>query len=93
MAMAKVYPLKVESEIESLSTGVAGLREKAMTALVEARAEYEQLHASLTEAGRKKGWKAHRSDHKLWETIGEGIENAFENLDDAIRQIRKPFRK
>lgn len=89
---AKVYPLNVESEVESLSTGVSGLREKAMTALVDARAEYEQLHASLPKAGRKRGWRTRRSDRKLWEAIEERIEDAFENLDEAIRQIRKPFR-
>lgn len=89
---AKVYPLNVESKIESLSTGVSGLREKAMTALVEAWAEYEQLHASLTAAGRKEGYRARRSDRKLWKAIEERIEDAFENLDEAIRQIRKPFR-
>jgi hypothetical protein len=92
MTMAKVYPLNVESEIESLSTGVSGLREKAMTALVEARTEYEQLHSPQTEAPRKRNWRAGRGDRKLWEAIEERIEDAFENLDDAIRQIRKPFR-
>lgn len=89
---AKVYPLNVESEIEGLSTGIAGLREKAMTALVEARAEYEQLHSPETPAPRKKSWRVRRGERKLWEAIEERIDDAFENLDDAIRQIRKPFR-
>lgn len=89
---AKVYPLNVESEIEGLSTGIAGLREKAMTALVEARAEYEQLHSFGMPAARRRNWRVRRNDRKLWEAIEERIDDAFENLDDAIRQIRKPFR-
>ena len=93
MAMAKVYPLNVESEVEGLSTDVAALRDKAMTALVDARAEYEQIHSSSQLAGPGKNRKGSRSDRQLWEAIGERIEDAFENLEEAIRQIRKPFRK
>lgn len=92
MTTAKIYPLNVESEVEDLSTNMVGLREKAMNTLVNARAEYEQIHSPQAAESRKSR-KASRSGRQLWEEIEERIENAFENLDEAIRQIRKPFRK
>jgi hypothetical protein len=93
MTTAKIYPLNVESEVEELSAGAAKLRGKAMSTLVDARAEYEQIHSSQTATERKKGRQTSRGDRQLWVEIEERIENAFESLEEAIRQIRKPFWK
>jgi protein-tyrosine-phosphatase len=93
MTIAKVYPLNVEASVESLSTSLAELREKARRTLEEAQTEYAQISTSPNVPDRKKGRFASRKAHDPWAEIEERIEDAFEDLDKAIREIRKPFRK
>lgn len=93
MTLAKVYPLNVEADVEDLSTRLAELREKARKTLAEAQAEFEQISASPAPPERKKSRLAGRKAHDPWAEIEERIEDAFEDLDKAIREIRKPFRK
>lgn len=93
MVLARVYPLNVEADVEDLSTSLAELREKARKTLAEAQIEFEQISASPNSPERKKNWKASRKAYERWAEIEERIEDAFEDLDKAIREIRKPFRK
>lgn len=93
MAIAKVYPLNVEAHVESLSTNLAELREKARRTLVEAQTEFDEISASPASPDRKRNRKAERKSFEMWAEIEEGIEDAFEELEKAIRAIRKPFRK
>jgi molecular chaperone DnaK (HSP70) len=93
MTVAKVYPLNVEADVEALSTNLAELREKARKTLIEAQNEFEQISASPSAHGHKRNRKAERKSFELWSEIAERIEDAFEDLDKAIREIRKPFWK
>lgn len=93
MTIAKVYPLNVEASVESLSTSLAELREKARRTLEEAHTEFEEIYTSPNVPDRKKSRFSSRKTHDPWAEIEERIEDAFEDLDKAIREIRKPFRK
>jgi cell division protein ZapA (FtsZ GTPase activity inhibitor) len=93
MTVAKLYALNVEADVESLSTHLAELREKARKTLVEAQNEFEQISASPVGPNSKRNRKAARQSLEMWAEIDERIEDAFEDLDKAIREIRKPFRK
>jgi hypothetical protein len=92
MTIAKIYPLNVEADVEALSTSLAELREKARKTLIEAQTEFDQIPVSPALHGRKSNRKAARKSLELWGAIEERIEDAFEDLDKAIREIRKPFR-
>jgi protein-tyrosine-phosphatase len=93
MTVAKVYPLNVEADVESLSTSLAELREKVGRTLEEAQTEYAQISTLPATPERKKSRFSRRKAHDPWAEIEERIEDAFEDLDKAIREIRKPFRR
>ena len=93
MSTGKIYALNVEPEVEGLSSQLAGFRARALATLAKARTEYEQIAAWQAATERKKGRQSDRNGRQVGEQIEGRIEETFENLVDALPQIRKPFRK
>jgi ParB-like chromosome segregation protein Spo0J len=94
MSLAKVYPLDVEAGVERLVFEMNELREKARATLENARFEYDQmrlLQAPATKGRKQK--KAEKDAKKLWDDVEAKLEDAFEDLEEALLLIRKPFRK
>jgi putative protein kinase ArgK-like GTPase of G3E family len=93
MSLAKVYALDVEAGVEHLVTQMAELREQARSTLEKARTEHEQMQVWQNATAGRKRKKGEKNVRKRWDQVEIKLEEAFEDLEEALLRIREPFRK
>ncbi|MGD1852873.1 MAG: hypothetical protein ACFB2W_01355 [Leptolyngbyaceae cyanobacterium] len=94
MGTKKAYQEEIETRLKSLDAQIAKMQAKADQASAELKANYQEQLKLMTErraAARLKLEELKQSSEAAWETMKDGVESAFGELQKAFDKAAAHF--